>query len=1105
MKKRTTILLLIGLYVFAVPRSTAAQTTDSILNFGVWQTYGDPMDITQYPEIKGRLCNVNWKDLEVANNIWVWDTLDNDLAARVKDSLPVIFLVYTEEGAPDWLYSSGVPKVEQNDNGIISYCPYYANNRYKNYFKRMITTVRQHIDSLPYGIRKWIIGVQGCFGSTGDYIGYKGTVDPKYALTGAQFYSLFQEFSLYYYNEYLNTNPKIYLLSNPLNNGQDQMNWLLQYCPNGWIKCGSLGKGFQLNDEKTKYSWLYPLLNNPQSGAYIRSRSELQINPSAVSWWSEYRYRNMFALMTYCIYWGLDWSSQSPGQIIDKKYDEAFAFYNKYAGQKNASTATNAMCALRDGLDASDTIRFSTSIYGALNRYDTMRYRNIANKNAKFGARLEDAVTATSTELNNLVATGINDVGWDVFSGNYDRYLHQIKANETSTGYWNVNAINDTNSIYGKFARGINTTNGKDALYFDIDSLFFNKSALNAAYPVVIDITYLDNGKGTFTLYYDSKTDSNKQSNAVTLVNSGTWKKFSVTINDAYFGNRGFNSSDFYIKASTQQTVVISLVELSRPDPFNPQPGLQTPTQIQFDTTCVLATGQIKSFVLKGNFLNGSKISIGQLSGYSYSISPDSAFTDSLSITNYGTGVNMPIYVKFNPLKNAIYSGNISITGGGYKGVNLKVRGIGINSRPTLSASISNVSCNNAKDGAIDITISGGTGPFSYSWISDSSSSFKSTAQDISALTPANYSVTVNSFAGCAVTSTYTVTQPNILVTSIKKDSDIVCKGGTTTVTITATGGTLPYNGIGSFTVESSNVSFIVTDAHGCSDETDKLTIPPGTLTPPSKPVSITGNDQVGVCYGGIFKYRVDTVATATSYNWIIPSSTAIAGFSSTGNGISLSIPAGLPESQLLVSAVNVCGSSTPVSKTISPIPDNPAGINGPVNVLAGQTDLIYKVVSPSSLLSYTWSSSAGNKITAGQDTWKVSITWGALDGRVTVKANNACGTSGPADLDVKIVSSLISKAASATNIKSSTSKEIVCVPNPANTYTEIFFSSQKSIQYELRLCDFDGKILLQKRSVSIIGDNHEKINMQQFAKGVYFVAVIFSDGIKKTSKVIKQ
>ncbi|MEP6845815.1 MAG: hypothetical protein ABI861_07415, partial [Panacibacter sp.] len=873
MNRQVLTFLLLGFFGFAVPPSTSAQTTGSTFNYGTWQTFGDPIDISKYPEIRGRLFNFNWKDLEISNNVWIWDSFDTELTKRAKDSLPFIFMVYTEEGAPDWIYQLGVPKVTQIDRNNITYAPYYVNSKYKNLFKRMVTTVLQHVEALPDSVRKWIIGVQGCFGSTGDYIGYKGTVDAQYALTAEQFYGLFTEFSLYYYNEYLNTNPKIYLLSNPQNNGQDQMNWLIQNCPNGWIKCGSLGKGFQLNDEVSKASWLYSLLNFPQNGEYIRSRSEVQVNPQDTGWWSEYRYRNMFALMAYCVFWGLDWSNQSPGQITDTHYDEAFIFYNKYAGQKNPGIATNAMCALKDGLNAADTNRFPVSIYGKAERTDTVRYKNIAAKFAKFGARLEDPYTATLAEINNLVANGINDVGWDVFPGNYDRYLHQISANETSVGYWNVNASSDSNAIYGKFARGINAKSTKNVLYFDVDSLFLNKAPVNGSYPVVIDITYLDSGNGGFSLYYDAISSADKKSITVSATNSGVWKKASVTLYDTYFGNRAANNSDFYIKASNNQNVLFSIVELARPDSANPRVGLSALGPLQFDSVCIQSTGIVKSFILNGTFLDGSNIVLSPLQGYSFSTDADSSYKDSLIISNYGTGISKKIYVKFSPQKNGKYNANIFIAGGGYRGTAVGVRGVGVNSRPVVSANISNVSCNNAKNGAIDLILTGGIGPFSYSWVSDASS-FKSSNEDIRALTPANYAVTINAYAGCITTANYPITEPKVLTAIIAKDSDIVCKGGSTTVTVTAAGGTTPYVGTGVFTVSSQNVSFIVTDTNACTAETEKISIPPGTLVAPGKPAGIKGNDATGVCNGGLFKYLVAPVTTANSYTWTVPTGT---------------------------------------------------------------------------------------------------------------------------------------------------------------------------------------------------------------------------------------
>lgn len=1105
MNKLLLIFLLSGFCGLAVPPALNAQTTSAIHNYGVWQTFGDPIDISKYPEVKGRLCNFNWKDIEIADNVWVWDSFDTDLAERVKDSLPLIFMVYTEEGAPEWLYDQGVPKVAQRDGKTVTYAPYYANKKYKNYFKRMITTVRQHVETLPYPVRKWIIGVQGCFASTGDYMGYKGAVDPQYELTGEDFYNLFTEFSLYYYNEYLNTNPKIYLLSNPQNNGEEQMNWLINNCPNSWIKCGSLGKGFQLNDEVYKASWLYPLLNSPQNGDYIRARSELQFAPEENGWWKQYKYRNMFTLMTYCVFWGLDWSNQSLNQIVDAQYDLAFAFYDKYAGQKNPATASNAMCALRDGLDASDSIRFPVNVFGKVDRNDTVRYRNIANRFSKLGARLEDPLTATLSEINNLVATGINDVGWNVFTGNYERYLHQLKANETSVGFWNVNAPAEPNALHGKFARGISTLTNKDALYFDVDSLFLNKTPLNGAYPVVIDISYLDSGTGAFSLFYDAKTATDKQSIVIPVTNSGVWKKASITLYDAYFGNRASHASDFYIKAGNNQTVLFSIVELSRPDPVNPKAGFSAPAPLQFDTTCIKSTGIVKSFILNGSFLNGSKIVISPLTGYSFSTAMDSAFTDSLVITNYGTGINKPVYVKFNPQKNGLYNGNVSISGGGFKGTYLSLRGIGINSRPVIAANITNVSCNNAKNGAIDLILTGGAGPFSYSWLNDASS-FKATTEDLSGLIPANYTVTVNSLAGCVSTVTYPISQPAVLSASIIQDSAIVCKGGSTTVTVNASGGTIPYNGIGKFTVFSENVSFIVTDANGCTAETEKLSILPGTLVAPSKPVAITGNDSAGICNGGIFKYIVDPVATATSYTWTIPAGTTIVKRNTTGNGISLSVPATSSESQIFVSADNVCGSSSPISKTITAIPVNPAGIQGPVTVLPEQQDLVYKVVSPLPSVTYTWASSSGTKIIGGQDTWKATISWGTIDGRVNVKANNSCGTSGSAAIDVKIITGFSATSTTASIKKASTeiTSTVMVMLNPSRNYVELIFKAAKASAYQIELTDMNGKILFGKKAVSFAGQNRERINVRQFADGLYFITLIYDNGKRKTVKVIK-
>src|SRR5206468_12529301 len=140
---RNYLLNLLGILCLS-PICVTAQVTDTAnYNSGIWQTFGDPFPSSKYPEIKGRLCNFNWKDLETAPGVWYWTAFDSDLINRTKDGLPVIFLVYTRENAPDWLYTNGVRKVviKDTEGNEIGYSPHYADPTYKSWFKKMIAAV----------------------------------------------------------------------------------------------------------------------------------------------------------------------------------------------------------------------------------------------------------------------------------------------------------------------------------------------------------------------------------------------------------------------------------------------------------------------------------------------------------------------------------------------------------------------------------------------------------------------------------------------------------------------------------------------------------------------------------------------------------------------------------------------------------------------------------------------------------------------------------------------------------------------------------------------------------------------------------------------------
>ncbi len=106
---------------------------------------------------------------------------------------------------------------------------------------------------------------------------------------------------------------------------------------------------------------------------------------------------------------------------------------------------------------------------------------------------------------------------------------------------------------------------------------------------------------------------------------------------------------------------------------------------------------------------------------------------------------------------------------------------------PTIDAPvITNISCNGANDGAIDITVNGGSAPFTYLW------STGAITEDISGLAPAaTYTLTITATGGCsAVFGPFTVTEPAVLNASVGSTNLDCFDAGNGSISITSpTGG----------------------------------------------------------------------------------------------------------------------------------------------------------------------------------------------------------------------------------------------------------------------------------------------------------------------------
>ena len=107
--------------------------------------------------------------------------------------------------------------------------------------------------------------------------------------------------------------------------------------------------------------------------------------------------------------------------------------------------------------------------------------------------------------------------------------------------------------------------------------------------------------------------------------------------------------------------------------------------------------------------------------------------------------------------------------------------------------------------------------------------------------------------------------------------------------------------------------------------------------------------------------------------------------------------------------------------------------------------------------------------------------------------------------IDVKIVAGFSSLSASSSiKINENTNPDARIIPNPTHEYAEVIFTAAKTSPYTIELTDITGKILLFKKSVSVAGENREKINVQQFAAGLYFITLMDNAGKRVTIKVIK-
>ncbi|HXB39714.1 MAG TPA: gliding motility-associated C-terminal domain-containing protein [Bacteroidia bacterium] len=210
-----------------------------------------------------------------------------------------------------------------------------------------------------------------------------------------------------------------------------------------------------------------------------------------------------------------------------------------------------------------------------------------------------------------------------------------------------------------------------------------------------------------------------------------------------------------------------------------------------------------------------------------------------------------------------------------------------ISATSTLSSTITanNISCNGGNNGTSNVTVSGGSGSYTYTW--SPSGGNGSSASGLSAGT-----YTVNfSDGGCTGSKTVTVTQPpSALTASANAVTNVNCYGGSTgSATVAASGGTAGYSytwspsggtGTTASGLAAGNYTVITTDSHSCT------TTNVVAITQPAAALTATTNVTNVNCNGsstGSSTVNVSGGTSAYTYSWS-PSG----GTSATASGLSV-------------------------------------------------------------------------------------------------------------------------------------------------------------------------------------------------------------------------
>ncbi|WP_306354269.1 T9SS type A sorting domain-containing protein, partial [Flavobacterium sp. '19STA2R22 D10 B1'] len=429
-----------------------------------------------------------------------------------------------------------------------------------------------------------------------------------------------------------------------------------------------------------------------------------------------------------------------------------------------------------------------------------------------------------------------------------------------------------------------------------------------------------------------------------------------------------------------------------------------------------------------------------------------------------------------------------------------------------------NVPCNGASNGSATVTVSGGTGAYTYSW-----SPSGGTAATASGLTAGNYTVTITDANNCTTTQSFVINEPApIAVTATQ--TNVSCNGASNgSATVTVSGGTGAYTYSWSPTggtaatasgLTAGNYTVTITDANNCTTTQSFVITEPIAVFINTQPLSntITAGQNTTFTIGS---------TNATGYQWQMSTNNG-GNWNNVSNGGTNPLFAGATTATLTLTNIpkiydgylfrvlvnsGTCAPSTSSSATltvnnilIQAVDDNftATPVNNASGGIAGNVitnDLFNSLPVVSTDVTITLVNNGGlTGVTIGND-GSVNVLPSSTQGTYTL-TYSICEIANPGNCDSATAIVVVSPPLSVGTFETFT---VSLYPNP--TISEVFIKFNEIHQdAKVHVYDMNGRKIMERPLRSTINS----IDLSGFEDGVYLFEINSVNG-KTIKRVIKK